>query len=69
LILWHGCPEFWLVWRKNILPLAESFDVVVPEVRRLADALGVHEEAGQFVCYERPALANREILEFFRKLR
>lgn len=33
LVLLHGWPEFWFSWRKNILPLAESFDVVVPDLR------------------------------------
>jgi len=37
LILLHGWPEFWLVWRKNILPLAEHFDVVVPDLRGFGD--------------------------------
>jgi pimeloyl-ACP methyl ester carboxylesterase len=33
LVLLHGWPEFWLTWRKNIRPLAESFDVVTPDLR------------------------------------
>ena len=33
LVLLHGWPEFWFGWRKNILPLAESFDVVAPDLR------------------------------------
>ena len=33
LVLLHGWPEFWYVWRKNIGPLAEAFDVVVPDLR------------------------------------
>ncbi len=37
LILLHGWPEFWFVWRKNILPLAESFDVVAPDLRGFGD--------------------------------
>jgi pimeloyl-ACP methyl ester carboxylesterase len=37
LVLLHGWPEFWLVWRKNILPLAESFDVVAPDLRGFGD--------------------------------
>lgn len=69
MIMRHGCPEFWLVWGKIFLPLAKSFDVVVPDLRGLADALGFHEEARHFVHYERPELANREITEFFRELR
>jgi pimeloyl-ACP methyl ester carboxylesterase len=37
LVLLHGWPEFWLVWRKNILPLAEEFDVVAPDLRGFGD--------------------------------
>ncbi len=33
LVLLHGWPEFWRTWRKNILPLAQHFDVVVPDLR------------------------------------
>ncbi len=37
LVLLHGWPEFWFTWRKNILPLAESFDVVAPDLRGFGD--------------------------------
>ncbi len=37
IVLLHGWPEFWFVWRKNILPLAESFDVVAPDLRGFGD--------------------------------
>ncbi len=37
LVLLHGWPEFWLTWRKNILPLAEHFDVIVPDLRGFGD--------------------------------
>jgi pimeloyl-ACP methyl ester carboxylesterase len=37
LVLLHGWPEFWMVWRKNITPLAESFDVVAPDLRGFGD--------------------------------
>ena len=37
LVLLHGWPEFWRTWRKNILPLAEHFDVVVPDLRGFGD--------------------------------
>jgi pimeloyl-ACP methyl ester carboxylesterase len=33
LVLLHGWPEFWYVWRKNIGPLSERFDVVAPDLR------------------------------------
>jgi pimeloyl-ACP methyl ester carboxylesterase len=33
LVLLHGWPEFWFGWRNNIRPLAESFDVVAPDLR------------------------------------
>ena len=32
-VLLHGWPEFWYTWRKNIGPLSEAFDVVVPDLR------------------------------------
>lgn len=32
-LLVHGWPEYWRVWRKNIPVLAESFDVIVPDLR------------------------------------
>jgi pimeloyl-ACP methyl ester carboxylesterase len=38
LILLHGWPEFWYVWRKNIPVLAESFDVVAPDLRGFGDS-------------------------------
>ena len=38
LILLHGWPEFWYVYRKNIPVLAESFDVVVPDLRGFGDS-------------------------------
>jgi pimeloyl-ACP methyl ester carboxylesterase len=33
LVLLHGWPEFWYVFRKNVPPLSEGFDVVVPDLR------------------------------------
>ena len=33
LILLHGWPEFWYVYRKNVPVLSEGFDVVVPDLR------------------------------------
>ena len=38
LMLLHGWPEFWLTWRKNILPLAGSFDVVASDLRGFGDS-------------------------------
>jgi pimeloyl-ACP methyl ester carboxylesterase len=38
LVLLHGWPEFWFTWRKNILPLAEAFDVVAPDLRGFGDS-------------------------------
>ncbi len=38
LVLLHGWPEFWYTWRKNIPALAESFDVVVPDLRGFGDS-------------------------------
>ena len=33
LVLLHGWPEFWRVWRKVIEPLSRDFDVVAPDLR------------------------------------
>lgn len=33
LFLVHGWPEYWRVWRKNIPTLAESFDIIAPDLR------------------------------------
>lgn len=35
-LLVHGWPGFWFEWNKNILPLAERFDVVAPDMRGYA---------------------------------
>ncbi len=32
----HGWPGFWFEWNKNIMPLAERFDVVAPDMRGYA---------------------------------
>lgn len=37
LVLLHGWPEFWYVYRKNIPVLAERFDVIVPDLRGFGD--------------------------------
>ena len=37
-ILLHGWPEFWYVWRKNIPVLAEQFDIIVPDQRGFGDS-------------------------------
>ncbi len=37
LVLLHGWPEFWRTWRKNIPVLAETFDVVAPDLRGFGD--------------------------------
>src|SRR3546814_5350041 len=37
LVLLHGWPEFWYTWRKNIPVLAETFDVVAPDLRGFGD--------------------------------
>ena len=33
LVLLHGWPEFWRVWRKVIEPLSGDFDVIAPDLR------------------------------------
>jgi len=36
LMLIHGWPGFWFEWHKNIGPLAEHYDVIVPDMRGFA---------------------------------
>ncbi|WP_437498592.1 alpha/beta fold hydrolase [Sorangium sp. So ce1099] len=38
LVLLHGWPGFWWEWHQNIGPLAESFDVVAPDMRGYGDS-------------------------------
>src|SRR5205814_3041087 len=33
LVLLHGWPEFWRVWRKVIEPLGRRYDVIAPDLR------------------------------------
>ena len=37
LVLLHGWPEFWYVYRKNIPVLAERFNTIVPDLRGFGD--------------------------------
>jgi alpha-beta hydrolase superfamily lysophospholipase len=48
LMLIHGWPGFWYKWHRNIGPLAEHFDVLVPDMRGFAysDKPDVAPEAG-----------------------
>ena len=38
LVLLHGWPEYWRVWRKVMPALAERFDVVAPDLRGFGDS-------------------------------
>jgi pimeloyl-ACP methyl ester carboxylesterase len=38
LVLLHGWPEFWYVYRKNIPALADWYDVVAPDLRGFGDS-------------------------------
>lgn len=38
ILLVHGWPGFWWEWHMNIGPLAESFDVIVPDMRGYGDS-------------------------------
>ena len=33
IVLLHGWPEFWRIWRKVIEPLSAGFDVIAPDLR------------------------------------
>jgi pimeloyl-ACP methyl ester carboxylesterase len=53
LMLIHGWPGFWYEWHHNIGPLAEHFDVIVPDMRGFAysDKPDVAPEAGYSVSF------------------
>lgn len=38
LFLVHGWPEYWRAWRKNVPSLAESFEVIAPDLRGFGDS-------------------------------
>ena len=38
LVLLHGWPGFWFEWQKVIGPLAEGYDVIVPDLRGYGDS-------------------------------
>ena len=38
LILLHGWPGFWWEWNRNIGPLSQNFDVIVPDMRGYGDS-------------------------------
>ncbi|MGH9005035.1 MAG: alpha/beta fold hydrolase, partial [Acidimicrobiia bacterium] len=33
IVLLHGWPEFWRVWRKILEPLSANFSVIAPDLR------------------------------------
>jgi len=37
LLLLHGWPEFWLVWRPVMLKLGDSFELIAPDLRGCGD--------------------------------
>ena len=37
LLLLHGWPEFWLVWRPLMLRLGDSFELIAPDLRGCGD--------------------------------
>ena len=51
LFLIHGWPGFYYEWRLNIKPLAERFDVIVPDMRGYGHS-------------DKPELVNQAIAEF-----
>jgi pimeloyl-ACP methyl ester carboxylesterase len=61
LVLLHGWPEFWFVWRKNIPALAERFDVIVPDLRGFG-------ESDKPVLPEPPGRLLDELVEDLRSL-
>src|SRR6056297_467236 len=37
LVLLHGWPEFWYVWHKMVPLLADSYDLIIPDLRGFGD--------------------------------
>ena len=44
LVFLHGWPEWSGVWRKNLPVLAESFDVIAPDLRNFGDSRGAEAQ-------------------------
>lgn len=43
LLLVHGWPEYWRVWRKNLSVLSNSFDVIVPDLCGFGESKNLDE--------------------------
>ena len=55
IMLIHGFPQTWYAWRKVMVPLAERFTVIVPDLRGLGDS-----DLGD--CYDKVSVANDLVL-------
>lgn len=65
LLLIHGWPGFWFEWHKNIGPLAEHYDVIVPDMRGFA--YSDKPDAPPAVAYTDTAFAEdiRAFIDFY----
>ncbi|MFB9263689.1 alpha/beta fold hydrolase [Bradyrhizobium erythrophlei] len=59
LLLLHGWPEFWLVWRPVMLRLGDSFELIAP------DLLGCGDTAKRTAGPDASATAQRHALDMF----
>lgn len=65
LVLLHGWPEWSAVWRRNIPALAESHDVVAPDLRNFGDSVGAEARSVEHYVDDLEALADGLGLERF----
>ena len=64
LVLLHGWPEFGRSYKKNIGPLAQHFDVIVPDLRgfgdtRRRDGKDVEKTTAQILSADLTAFSTR----------
>lgn len=65
LILLHGWPEWSGVWRRNLPVLAETFDVIAPDLRNFGDSRGTEARDVAHYVADLEALADGLGLEKF----
>lgn len=62
LILLHGWPEFWWCWHRNVPTLAESFDVIAPDLRGFGDTRETSAQPAGANAHTRDILALADAL-------
>jgi pimeloyl-ACP methyl ester carboxylesterase len=63
LLLLHGWPEFWLVWRPLMLRLGDSFELIAPDLRGCGDTGKPTAEPDASATAERHARDMFELME------